>query len=68
MTTFTGHRILFVEVWMNRVQSDVEKFEYAFGGSNYKNIQKEFQLERLRLTSITYGGAGRIWGVYLSSG
>lgn len=35
VTTFTGHRTLFVEVWMNLVHSEVEEFSgYAFGGKS----------------------------------
>ena len=35
VTTFTGHRILFVEVWTNLVHNEVEGFSgYAFGGSS----------------------------------
>lgn len=35
-TTFTGHRILLVDVCTNFVHSEVEAFVgYAFGGNNY---------------------------------
>lgn len=35
VTTLTGHRILFVEVWTNLVHRDVEELSgYAFGGNS----------------------------------
>ena len=41
VTTFTGNRILFVEVWTNLVHMDVEElFGYAFGGNNCRNFRE----------------------------
>ena len=64
MTAFTGHLILFVDVWTNFVQSDVEALSgYAFGGRSYLHARQSACSQRVGLiirTSMTYGGLGRI--------
>lgn len=54
VTTFTGHRILLVDVCTNFVQREVEQLSgYAFGGNSYMiailNIMHAVQYEILHL-------------------
>ena len=69
MMAFSGHRILFVDVWINFVQSDIEALSrHAFGDRSYK---KEIYVVSTSLCVhapvvrrlIMYGRLGRIWHV-----
>ena len=63
MTAFTGHLILFVDVWTNFVQSDVEALSgYAFGGRSYVRARESESHEYPVYTNHTHiNNVWRTW-------